>query len=430
MTTFDGTSWVDSQETVATGTPPETEKTGQQVVKAEEAAKALVSRMKVSPQMWGEAVQFSKMLAYCRPHMSRTEGRFIRDYMKPIGVKYDKRGNMYKQIGDSPVLWSCHIDTVHAKKGFQKIEYWVDQQSGDTFFGVAQGEKSSCLGADDTAGIWLMLEMIRNNVPGLYIFHRAEEIGGVGSKWIAKNNLKALKDIRFAIAFDRRDTNSVITYQRGTRCCSDEFANSLAYQLDMDHRCDETGSFTDTASYVDHIAECTNISVGYYNAHSKMEKVNVDYLFRLRDAICKVDIGALVEKRKPGENTRKWSNHTTYSSYDRDIWDYADYWSKSHGEKDKPKDALTHWELRQKFPKGYNEWGDKYRYDVHTGYYLPIQKVVKIAPEARQYSSYEEAVRLIKDNPEIIADLLEGQGFGSLELKDYILLAGGVAQTN
>ena len=376
------------------------------------------------------------MLSYCRPNGSRTESKFINKYIRPVGITYDKRGNMYKKIGDSPVMWSCHTDTVHSKQGFQKIEYWVNAKSGDTFLGVAQGDKSSCLGADDTTGIWLMLEMIKRNVPGLYIFHRAEEVGGLGSKWIAANNAAVFKDIKFAIAFDRKDTESIITYQRGTRCCSDEFAKSLAAELGMKHKCDEGGSFTDTASYVDLIAECTNVSTGYYNAHCASEHTNIDYLFQLRDALCKIDVTKLVEKRKPGENTRKWENYT-YKNNNSSRWsDNYDMWRDYYME-DCPKGGKTFDELTALYPK--SGWSDHYVYDTVSGFWIPRPNtkkdlgVTKLAParsvtddKGTRYSSYNDAIKLIKNNPGIIADLLEYQGYGSLEIKDHVNTYGGI----
>ena len=41
---------------------------------------------------------------------------------------------------------------------------------------------ATCLGADDGAGIYIMLRMIETKKPGLYVFHRGEERGGIGAK--------------------------------------------------------------------------------------------------------------------------------------------------------------------------------------------------------------------------------------------------------
>jgi hypothetical protein len=58
--------------------------------------------------------------------------------------------------------------------------------------GLAASEKmSSCLGADDAAGVWLLCEMIRAGIPGLYVFHRNEERGGRGAEFFAKHKVCA-----------------------------------------------------------------------------------------------------------------------------------------------------------------------------------------------------------------------------------------------
>jgi hypothetical protein len=299
------------------------------------------------------------MLGYKRPAGSKTERRFIADYLRPLGVQQDKAGNLYKRIGDSPVLWSCHTDTVHRAGGKQNVRLI------DGIASVAD-QDSNCLGADDTAGCWLMSEMIKAERPGLYVFHRSEEIGGVGSHYIATRFPALLIKSKIAIAFDRRGTNSVITHQAGLRGCSDAFAYSLGNALGMGHRPDPGGVFTDTANYMDLVGECTNLSVGYANEHSRDECLDVPYLRDLRDALLSLDGRDLIAERKPGE-------------YDED------------------------WQLPG------DHWQDDDQEPLH-GYSRP--------------SLYQ----LVRDNPNEVADFLEGYGFGRRELEDAILERGGIVQ--
>lgn len=415
-------------ETVPSTPPPEAKT--EKPIEAKPAAPE--SRIKSDPKSWDEAMELAQMLRYCRPHGSRTERKFIAKYLVPLGVKFDKFGNVYKQIGENPVvLWSCHTDTVHSIHGEQKILYWPNKTSGDIFFGVDQpikGKRSSCLGADDTCGVWLMIQMIRANIPGLYIFHRAEEVGGKGSKFIAEKNKDALKGVGFAIAFDRRGEKSIITYQGSKRCCSDEFAESMAKQFGMGHKCDTTGSFTDTASYVDLIAECTNISVGYDGAHSSSEDTNVDYLFRLRDALLKLDVSKLVEKRKPGENTPKYE----YQSYSHDDFYHSkDYWSW----KKEPTDAemiaarkrggITAIEARKKHTTG--NWPDHYDWDQYYFLWFPKKRKADLGVTKTHSGSkptYQETVKMIRENPGVIADLLDTCGYDGANLKAHLLEIG------
>lgn len=413
--------------------PPETK-----AEKPVETKKIPESRIKSDPKLWEEAMELANMLTFCRPNQSKTERKFIAKYLVPLGVHFDKYGNIYKQIGNDPiVLWSCHTDTVHSMHGPQKIVYWSNKNTGDIHFCVDQtqkGRKSSCLGADDTCGIWLMTQMIRNNIPGLYIFHRAEEVGGKGSGWIAEHNKFAVKGIRFAIAFDRRGEKSIITHQRSKRCCSDEFAASLAEQLGMGHKCDTGGSFTDTASYVDLIAECTNVSVGYDGAHTSNEDTNVDYLFRLRDALLKMDVSKLVEKRKAGENTPLYTSYNYSGGNSYGAYEGWDNWCEPTDAQlvaARARGGLTGMECRKLHTDKHSSWMDHYEFDKWYFLWFPKKKksdlgVTKVwrGNQSVIKPTYREVIKMIKENPEVIADLLETVGYGPSEIRAHLIDVG------
>jgi hypothetical protein len=264
-------------------------------------------------------LELLSMLAYKRPHGSVTEASFIAKYILATGAVADSYGNLWLTVpcqdGAAPtILWSSHTDTVHRDSGYQKVFY------GD---GQAFTEVSNCLGADCTTGVWIMLQMIRANVPGLYVFHRAEEIGGLGSMHAIKHERKRLAGITHAIAFDRRGYSDVITHQ-GARTCSDAFATDLAARLNsaneyFAYATDDSGVFTDTANYTDDIAECTNLSVGYFKQHTGLEYQDVGFACDLADAMCSVDWSGLTVSRKAGEYDPEgygysrfaaWSNYT------------------------------------------------------------------------------------------------------------------------
>lgn len=236
------------------------------------------------------------MLATCRPHGSRGEHDFITRFLLPYGVDSDGFGNLWLRIGDAPLLWSSHVDTCHRRDGLQKVQ--LDETG---LVRLADGSPSNCLGADCTAGVWLMTEMIEAGVPGLYVFHRGEERGGLGSSYVAANEASRLDGMLSAVAFDRRGTRSVITHQRGERCCSDVFATSLATLFNLDHAIDPTGLFTDTANYVDLVGECSNLSIGYSHEHTVDETLDIGYLLRLRDRVVAADFSALTFERQPGD---------------------------------------------------------------------------------------------------------------------------------
>ena len=232
------------------------------------------------------------MTCYMRPAYSDAEKDFCKTYLQPVFGEPDRHGNYIKVIGDRPALaFTAHTDTVHAIDGIQTLS--VD----DDFLTTMTG---SCLGADCTTGLWLMLGMIEAGIEGVYIAHAAEEIGGVGSTALVKDNPVWLDDIAACISFDRYGTESIITHQGGSRTASDEFAASLALALDMPFlKPDTGGTYTDSLEYAHIVSECTNISVGYYSQHSVSESQDLLFAEMLLERLIEADWSLLVYKRDP-----------------------------------------------------------------------------------------------------------------------------------
>ena len=219
----------------------------------------------------------------------------IRKYL-PKGVNQDEHGNYFITIGESfTTMFTCHLDTACR---YQKR---VNHTQTDTLIGT---DGTTILGADDKAGLTVLLYMIEKKVPGLYYFFIGEEVGCIGSSKLASFDWS---DITKVVSFDRRGTTSIITEQLYGRCCSDEFANSLAEALNstgmsLEMEPDDTGILTDSAQFVEIVPECTNISVGYYNEHTVNEIQDIEFLARLCQACVKIDWESLPIVRIPGED--------------------------------------------------------------------------------------------------------------------------------
>jgi hypothetical protein len=183
-----------------------------------------------------------------------------------------------------PILFACHLDTVHRDAGHQNI-----RATGGTIY-CGDG---NCLGADDGAGIWLMLKMIEARVPGTYLFHLDEECGCRGSRGIVEHHGDWLSQFKRAISFDRPGTTDVITHFAGVRGCRDRFAEDLSVKLSSRlsgyalTRCN-SGGLTDVRHYVGLIPECTNLSAGYHRQHSPDEWLDTRYLTQLKKAVIAV----------------------------------------------------------------------------------------------------------------------------------------------
>ncbi len=218
----------------------------------------------------------------------------------------DKFGNYYIIIGDEKkptVMFTSHLDTADRHQLNTRLISTKDE-NGDE---IIKTDGTSILGADDKAGVTVMLYMMSHNVPGLYYFFIGEERGGIGSNELSSDfsNHEYLENINKCISFDRRKTNSVITQQLGRVCCSDEFATSLCDEYNksgLKLSLDPTGVYTDSASFMDDISECTNVSVGYNNEHTTRESQNMTFLISLCKASVNVNWNSLPSIRKVGLN--------------------------------------------------------------------------------------------------------------------------------
>jgi hypothetical protein len=232
---------------------------------------------------------------------------------------------------------------------------------------------SECLGADDGAGVWIMMMMIEYGIPGYYIFYRGEEVGGQGSRWIASNMKNMLARYDRVIAFDRKGQTDIITHQGGQRTASDEFAKGLAASLSefdptLKLKGSANGSFTDSKNYMDIIPECTNISVGYMHQHGNNEYQHVGYLWKLMQAAINIDWEKLPTSRDPKEVDNEYYG-----------WGYSNY-QYSRGTQSVKKQIGT---------------APKY-----------ITPETKSKPDPTEVLGYDEVEMLMKRYPEVVAELL------------------------
>lgn len=263
------------------------------------------------------------MLTYRRPKDSLSEQQFIERFLLPHGPISDTWGNLYLNITagekQSRTMFSCHVDTVHRNGDRQQIQY-------DSELLVISKDDKEPLGADDGAGIWIMLEMFKAGVPGTYVFHRGEESGGIGSRAAAAGIPDFFKNYDRCIAFDRAGDADVITHQGAQRCCSDEFAEALSKALNeaegstFKYKPCDGGVFTDSKSYVGLIPECTNLSVGYEAQHGPNEIQDVEHLAKLLEACLKIDFESLPVKRDPTKTEYKTYKHYNYSPRSHAGW--------------------------------------------------------------------------------------------------------------
>ena len=234
----------------------------------------------------------------------------------PKGYYNDEQGNYYYKIGNSRTAFTSHLDT--ACKSQVKVVHKIDGM-------MIRTDGKSILGADDKAGVTILLYMIEKNVSGLYCFFVGEEVGCIGSGFASRD--KSFKEYDRMISFDRRGTESIITHQSSSRCCSDKFANELSKEYSkfgMNLKLDDTGVYTDSAEFTSVIPECTNISVGYYQEHTHNESQDILHLIKIANSSTKVNWESLPTERDTKVTDYKNNNWgTTYNRYDSECHGYA-----------------------------------------------------------------------------------------------------------
>jgi hypothetical protein len=278
--------------------------------------------------------KFFNMLSYKRPEGDIYQKIFCERFLKPLMGDPDLHGNYIckvttkGEIETDPdlfvyslpdnIVFMAHHDTVHRQGGIQKLEIFTAKQGNRTFRAVGAVD-SNCLGADCTTGCWLILEMIKAKVPGIYIIHAGEEIGGVGSSGLVKDQPAWLNQVNFAISFDRKGISEIITHQLDGRSCSNEFAHDLGKILGLGMLPSTGGTYTDSAEYIYDVAECTNISVGYYGQHTKDEIQDLDYLVLLRRALVNADWSKLKPYKSVEEEWKAFESNFR-SRFDEDYY--------------------------------------------------------------------------------------------------------------
>jgi hypothetical protein len=251
----------------------------------------------------------ARALSMKRPHESEGTRRltdWLRDHAPAYAMVHtDAAGNLHIDTRVSQVnrtLFVAHVDTVHRDQGPNKISKTATHWHAD----------GAPLGADDGAGVAMLMHLLHAGVDAYYIFTQGEECGGIGAKWLSLHCADMLTEFDRAIAFDRRGIDSVITHQGYGRCCSDSFADALSDALNADltlmYLPDNTGVYTDTAEFTDIIPECTNISVGYYREHSDQESLDIIHFQALADRCALIDWDGLPSERDPKVYESKWGD--------------------------------------------------------------------------------------------------------------------------
>ncbi|WP_245618150.1 M20/M25/M40 family metallo-hydrolase [Domibacillus tundrae] len=209
----------------------------------------------------------------------------LRPYVDYVTV--DRSGNVLAQrtykTGNGPtILLNAHLDTVEEIYPNRTI-----QKEGNIW-----ASSKGILGADDRAGVAVLLEMAKCleyssfNGKVKFIFTVEEEIGLLGAKQIEDF---FLWDVDAAITVDRRGTSDIVTsYGAAVKFCDDLyglFFEEVAAQEGLGAWKCTAGGSSDTRIWAGHGIQSVNLSAGYNYEHTSEEFLDVEACYNTVELI-------------------------------------------------------------------------------------------------------------------------------------------------
>ena len=174
----------------------------------------------------------------------------------------DNKQWMFARGNGEPVLLCAHLDTVFANP---PINIFVDKEQ-EVMWAPAG------LGSDDRAGVYAIMDILMSGCCPSVLFTTGEEEGCSGTFDLLKyfpNN--PFEDIKMIIQLDRKEQREAVYYS----CENKNFENWIS----------SFGFYTDQGTFTDIAFICpnwgiagVNLSVGYFNEHTKQEYLRYNYL--------------------------------------------------------------------------------------------------------------------------------------------------------
>lgn len=197
-------------------------------------------------------------------------------------------------LGEIPIGLVSHLDTVHSTPAFT-----VYHDKDENVMWSPMG-----LGADDRAGVYAIIDIIKKGYKPTVIFTTDEEVGGVGASALAKDYPDRPTDLKFLIELDRRGSEDCVFYD----CDNTEFEK---YIEDFGFKTD-IGSFSDICFIAPNWdLAAVNLSIGYYNEHSVSEHLKLNEMVNTIQKVCSILDDA---------DSAEYFEHVPRKSYGADWW--------------------------------------------------------------------------------------------------------------
>jgi hypothetical protein len=310
--------------------------------------------------------------------MNRAFGKIWTLLPERMFKRFDPAGNLWvdNRHGESKTLFCAHVDTVAspALQGGFKLEI--------TSKGIIRSVRhQKIMGADDGAGVAMLLSLLLADIPGMYLFSHGEESGGLPMRQ-SLNDAFAKEPFDRCISFDRRGTTDIVADQALGILASETFVSTLSAKLGMGHKW-AIGSYTDGSEFKGRIKEIVNISIGYESNHSAWETLDYGYFKELRKAALILDWEAL-PCIGPDPTKTKWGRSWKYNGDDS----YYAYGKNDNvGTNGKKHNGKGFWECKNLETGIYDEngyliYGDGYSPENRSNLRLSDGKTQRLIPLA------------------------------------------------
>ena len=172
--------------------------------------------------------------------------------------------------GNIPIALAAHMDTVFAD-GERDVFY-------DPKHSVVWSPDG--LGADDRAGIFAIISIIKDGFRPHIILTTDEESGCLGAEKLSKLPMP-FKELKYIIELDRRGINDCVFYD----CYNEKF---IEY-IESFGFVENWGTFSDISTICPAWDACgVNLSIGYFNEHSHVETLHIGYMFNTIEKVKKM----------------------------------------------------------------------------------------------------------------------------------------------
>ncbi len=212
---------------------------------------------------------------------------YLKRYLKnPI---YEPSKMFLYQEGNLPVLLLAHMDTVFPIP--PTLDQIVEKKNRIT-------TKNVGLGADDRAGVEMILEFLDEGLSPHILFLKDEEIGTVGAYYFVRSTIIPKVNVVFGI--DAYDTHVAVPYG----CTNEKFFEYIErynYQIIKE-------VFSDVKTICPHLGIAgATLSCGYHKFHTPQEYLDIEEF-----EICKNNIRNMIldypkEKMEYGELTPQFT---------------------------------------------------------------------------------------------------------------------------